>query len=333
MKINRVFQVNTELFKITGIQKVLLDIHEALKDDFNVRIVGTIPFSKVNENLEISKNDYIRLKNPFMFRKSVVIIHERKLLPFMWILTNIPGLNIKCIYVHHNELYGNKWLSLFPKNIVAISDAGIRNLTEYFGIPRDRITKIHNCVRESFQYLPRKKKFDPDNITILYPARINSVKRQIEIVNFLRGKIDSRIKILFAGLGPRYNELDEICNGDKQFQVLGFRNDIHNLMQQCDFMLLFSKHEGLPISLIEACQVGLPVICNNVGGNTEIVKNGVNGFVVDNWEELANVLNKLPKLSENDIEKMSETGKNIYMDKFNFDNFKDNYRILLERIV
>lgn len=332
MKRRKVFQFNTELFKVTGIQRVLLDIHEALKEEFDVKIVGNLPFDKVNGSLGISEDDYVRFKTPLMFRNSVVIIHERRLLPFMWILTHVPGLNIKCIYVHHNELYGNKKLSLFPKNIVAISDAGIKNLTDYFGVSKAHITKIHNCVREkSFKH--RTKEFNPNNITILYPARINDVKRQIEIVNNLKGKLDSRIKILFAGTGPQLGEFEKLCKGSEQFKPLGFRNDIPELMQQCDFMMLFSKHEGLPISLIEATQIGLPAICNNVGGNTEIIQNGENGFVVYDWEMLITTLNKLPELSQNDMKKMSEAGREIYLQNFNFNIFKENYCNLIKNIL
>ncbi len=328
----RVFQLNTELYKVTGIQRVLIDIHEALKDGFDAKIVGNIPYDKVNGNLGISEGDYLRLRNPFMFRNSVVIIHERRLLPLMCLLGHIPGLNLKCAYVHHNELYGNKRLSLFPKNIVAISDAGIRNLTGYFGVPRTNITKIHNCVRETSPCVPRTKKFDPDNITILYPARINSVKRQIKIVNHLKGKLDPRIKIMFAGTGPQYEEFENLCKGSTQFHALGFRNDIPELMQNCDFMMLFSKHEGLPISLIEAAKTGLPAICNNVGGNIEIVQDSKNGIVTNEWDSLIAVLNNLPNLKQLDLDKMSSEGREIYMNCFNFTIFKNNYRKLINSL-
>lgn len=332
MKKRKVFQFNLELFKVTGIQRVLLDIHEALKEDYECKIVGNIPFDQVNSNLGIAETDYVRFRNPLMFRNSIVIIHERRLLPVMWILSHIPGLNIRCVYMHHNELYGNRKLSLFPKNIVAISDAGIRNLTEYFGIPRKHITKIHNCVRETDAYTLRTKEFNRDNITLLYPARINSVKRQIEIVNHLKGKLDSRVRILFAGTGPQFKELEEVCKCKEQFKALGFRDDIPELMRQCDFMLLFSVHEGLPISLIEACKYGLPAICNNVGGNLEIVKDGVNGIVADSWEELLTVLNGLPDMSQSEYDRMSRGGREVYEKEYNFDIFKSNYLQLIKNI-
>lgn len=333
MKNTKVFQFNTELHKVTGIQRVLLDIHFALKEDFDVKIVGTMPYDEVNSNLAISPADYVKFCSPLIFHNSIVIIHERRLMPLMWVLTHIPGLNVKCIYVHHNELYGNKRLSLFPKKIVAISDAGIRNLTDYFKVSKATITKIHNCVRESALNNICIRKFNPEDVRILYPARINDVKRQIEIVNYLRGKLDPRVKILFAGVGPLFEELKTLCEGESQFQVLGFRNDIPSLMKDCDFMMLFSQHEGLPISLIEADQVGLPVICNGVGGNTEIVHNGKNGIVVNEWEDLLATLNSLPTFTQERIDEMSREGRAIYERYFKFDIFRDNYRKLINSLI
>lgn len=328
----KVFQLNTELYKVTGIQRVMLDIHEALRDDFDAKIVGNIPFDKVNDNLGIPVCDYLRLRNPFMFRNSVVIIHERRLLPFMWLLGHIPGLNIKCIYIHHNELYGNRWLSLFPKNVVAISDAGIKNLTEYFGIPRSHITKIHNCVRNTVVTEAQTRSFNSDDIKILYPARINTVKRQIEIVSHLKGKLDSRVRILFAGVGPLYQQLQNICTNDEQFQALGFRDDIPSLMKTVDFIMLFSQQEGLPISLLEAIQIGLPAICNNVGGNSEIIDSGKNGILVDDWEDLLSTLNNLPNLSQAEMAIMQHNARVKFNANFNFEIFKTKYINLMRLI-
>lgn len=333
MRKQRIFQLNTELHKITGIQRVILDIHTAIKDAYEAKIVGFRPWEKVNRSLNIQQNEYLKLCNPFILRNSIIIVHERRLLPFIWILTHIPLFGIKSIYVHHNELYGNKFLSLFPKHIVAISDAGIQNLTTYFNVPYSNITKIHNCVMDNGTKTLRKRKFSQTAIRILYPARINQVKRQIEIVNHLKNQIDKRIKIYFAGIGPQYDELKKLCEGNEQFSVLGFRNDIQRLMcENYDFVMLFSKHEGLPISLIEANKVGIPVICNSVGGNQEIVNHGFNGIIAENWETLIAAINELPSMTQSEWNRMSQNAYNIFLQKFNFETFKKKYINLLNSI-
>jgi len=329
----KVFQLNTELFKVTGIQRVLMDVHEALKDEFDAKIVGTAPFKKIPESLGVRKEDYLEFHGFRMFRNSVVIIHERRFLPKFWIWNKLFGLNAKVIYVHHNQLYGQKLLSRFPKNVVAISDAGIKNLHDYFGVPLKNITKIHNCVKEKADKISRERIFDPNNIQILYPARINGVKRQIEIVNELKGKLDSRIKILFAGEGPMLEDLKTLCTGSDQFQALGFRNDIPELMKKCDFMMLNSKTEGLPISLIEGAQNSLPLICNNVGGNFEIAQKGKNLIDVSDWNRFAEILNNLTKLIKEEYDSLSRNSREIYEKYYTFDVFKSNYSNLVRKLV
>ena len=328
----RVIQINTQLSKVTGIERVMMDLHQALKDSYDASIAGTLPFDKVNPDLNIDEKDYFRFTNPLQLRNSVVIIHERRMLPIMKILENIPGLGIKCLYIHHSEMRNNRLLSVFPKNIVAISDKGIKNLTEFFKVPERKITKIHNCVRESEPTL-RTDHLPSEQITLLYPARINSGKQQIDIVNRFRGRLDKNVRILFAGTGPLYDELERLCKGDTQFVTLGFRNDVEKLLEQSDYMMLFSKNEGLPISLIEAGKNYRPAVCNHVGGNSEIVENGVNGLVADDWDSMLVLLNSLPSVSSEQWRKMGDEGRRLYEEKFTFERFKQQYSNLINRII
>lgn len=333
MYYKKVYSVNTELNKVTGIQKVLLDIHHAVKDEYEAFIVGKHPFAELNPELGIRNDEYIQCRSPFMFRNSIVIIHERKLLLWFWLLNFLLFQHIKIVYVHHSLLFGHKLLTKLPKSIVAISDSGIKNLIDYFHADPRSITKIHNCVIDCGY--SAHKCYSKEKITILYPARINKGKRQIEIVDKLRGRIDERITILFAGDGPCYNGFHEKVKNDHQFVSLGYRNDVIKLLQSCDYMMLFSTHEGLPITLIEATMCGTPIICNAVGGNEEIAKNGKNAFVSpapDDYEWLVHTLNNLPNVSEDKYLSMSKRSREIYEKYFTFDIFKQKYLALLKSL-
>ena len=324
-----VFSLNTELFKVTGVQKVLVDIHNAIKDDFCSKVVGNIPFENVNPSLGISKGDYLKFRNPFMFKNSIVVIHERKLLILFWLLNKILFQNIKIVYVHHNLLYGHILMTVMPEVIIGISDNCIKNLVEYFHVPLKNIHKIYNC---SEDVNGEHKALSSDVIKILYPARINDQKRQVEIVRELRGKLDKRIKIIFAGDGPNKEVLLPELENSENFEYLGFRSDIPKLLLECDYVMLFSKHEGLPISLIEACMTGTPIICSNVGGNAEICINNKNGWVLENFTELIDVLNSLPSVVAKDYLSMSKFGRHMYESNFTFEIFKKKYVELLKEI-
>ena len=49
-----------------------------------------------------------------------------------------------------------------------------------------------------------------------------------------------------------------------------------------------SKREGLPVSVMESLSQGLPVICNNIRGNNDLIKDGFNGFFVNSYKDVPN---------------------------------------------
>lgn len=63
---------------------------------------------------------------------------------------------------------------------------------------------------------------------------------------------------------------------------------------------LVSEEEGLPVAMMEAMACGLPVICSDVRGNTDLVENGVSGIISESTPE---------KLAENILQLVSNPSK------------------------
>ena len=61
---------------------------------------------------------------------------------------------------------------------------------------------------------------------------------------------------------------------------LGSRRDVPDLLQAMDIFVLPSYSEGLSLALLEAMAAGLPVIVSRVGGNPEVVTDGVTGLLI-----------------------------------------------------
>ena len=324
----RVFSIDFQLYKVTGVEKVMLDIHHAVQSAYEAKIVGNIPYTKLRPEHNIKKEEYVQKKCWFMFRNSIVVIHERRLLWVFWLLNHLLLQRIKIVYIHHNIFYNHKLTTLLPKTIVTISDSGFQNLLDFFGAPKSNIHKIYNCVPDEYDgpHAPMHR----ERISLLLSGRINEQKQQLEIVRHLSNKLDPRIRILFAGDGPMLEELKSVCKGNNNFEVLGFRNDVKDLLKKTDFSFLFSVHEGLPITLIEATMIGMPIICNGVGGNREICINGKNGRVLDNWDELVATLNNLPYITDEEYSRMCIESRGIYESKFTFEEFKHEYLNLLD---
>ena len=86
-----------------------------------------------------------------------------------------------------------------------------------------------------------------------------------------------------------------------------------------DVFVNVSTSEGLPISIMEATSFGIPVIATDVGGTSEIVSNGKNGFLLDKDftdEELCDLLNQIATMPDDEYCLLRQSSRNIYMNNF-----------------
>lgn len=98
------------------------------------------------------------------------------------------------------------------------------------------------------------------------------------------------------------------------------RFDIWDYLADADYTVLLSDSEGLPYTVQESLQYQVPCIVTDIGGCTELIKDGLNGYVVPlSMEFDVNKLLKIPKLKEYDNhakEKWLEyLGNGFYIDK------------------
>lgn len=101
---------------------------------------------------------------------------------------------------------------------------------------------------------------------------------------------NSRFVIVGEGSeGPRLCELARSNGLHNQIQFLGHRDDIYDVLRAFDVFVLCSDHEGLPMVLLEALYLGVPVVARSVGGIAGVVQNQVSGILVEssNPEALA----------------------------------------------
>ena len=90
-------------------------------------------------------------------------------------------------------------------------------------------------------------------------------------------------RFVSVGQGPLLHELearrDAAGLGD-HLRFLGYRADAARIVSGCDVFCLSSHHEGLPVALMEALALGVPVVVTDVGGMAELVADGEQGLVV-----------------------------------------------------
>jgi glycosyltransferase involved in cell wall biosynthesis len=90
------------------------------------------------------------------------------------------------------------------------------------------------------------------------------------------------VRAFVCGTGPMQGEVEarirELDLGDA-VTLLGRRHDIGALFTACDVVLLTSDNEGTPNVALEAHHYGRPVVCCDVGGSAEAVRDGATGHV------------------------------------------------------
>ena len=99
----------------------------------------------------------------------------------------------------------------------------------------------------------------------------------------LASQREPRLRFISVGQGPLEEELKAmhaVSGLEDRFIFLGFRRDIPALMSAADVFTLSSAHEGLPVAIMEAFAMGLPVVATAVGGVPRQVRDGLDGRVV-----------------------------------------------------
>jgi len=328
----KIYSVIAVFHEVSGVQKVLLDIHNGLKNLYHAKIAGFCPYNDIALCMNIKENEYVQIKSIRELRDSIVITHERITSSKCFLLNKVFSLNIKQIHVQHSIYNTLNFASFYPKTVVSISDKITQNLISYFKISPDNIFKIHNGVKDEWGKKNKMRKKD-GFIRIAYIARIDSLKCQTQIVNNFKDKLSDKVKIDFIGNGPLLNELINITKDSDNFSALGFRCNIVSLLVDYDYVMLFSEKEGLPITLIEGAMSYKPLIVNDIGGCLEIGIPSENAFYAKDWEALKQILNSLEFVSSQEYERMALRSRQVYEDKFTYNVMMEKYIELIHHVM
>ncbi|VAX33331.1 hypothetical protein MNBD_NITROSPIRAE03-288, partial [hydrothermal vent metagenome] len=90
------------------------------------------------------------------------------------------------------------------------------------------------------------------------------------------------LKFVIIGEGESRDELERYSQQSgiaDNVVFTGETDDVFHLLQAMDVFVMTSLYEGLSNAIMEAMLAGLPVVATNVGGNSELVVNGENGFL------------------------------------------------------
>lgn len=212
----------------------------------------------------------------------------------------------KLLYTAHGFHFykgapGKNWLIYYPAElllsyftdfIVTInSEDHAYTKNPFWGAPSAKIPGIgiqshgfYPVTADEQSAIRKKLGFDPQDFILLYVAEFIPRKNHrfiIESAPDLRAAIPN-IKVVFLGRGDNMEACKALTTDlGLQDTVLfkGFRRDVAKFAQLADVGISASKHEGLPIALLEEMMCAVPVIATDDRGHRELIENGRTGFI------------------------------------------------------
>jgi len=184
-----------------------------------------------------------------------------------------------------------KWLARYTDTLITINKEDYERAKSKFNANRVEYIpgvgidfKKFNSV-EVDRYLKHKELGLPKGaFVVLSVGELNKNKNH-EVVIRAIAKIDnSDVHYVVCGQG----QLDGYLKGlskeldvENQVHLLGFRKDIHEICKISDLFAFPSYREGLSVALMEAMANGLPVVCSNIRGNSDLIEDGKGGYLVE----------------------------------------------------
>lgn len=140
---------------------------------------------------------------------------------------------------------------------------------------------------------------------------------------------EPQIKFIFIGNGKFFSDAKKkVHDAHLTDSILlpGWKTNGTEWLRIFDIFLLYSRWEGLPLSILEAMEAGLPIIASNIQGNNELVHHAENGLLVslDSLEELSAAIIELAK-NTGRKERMGEKSREIIRRNFSLDQFLSSY--------
>ena len=214
--------------------------------------------------------------------------------------------------------------------IVGICDATAENLRNIHAAPARKITRVYNGAAPLARVeQPQRASGSP--FTLVFVGRLVEVKNHRLLLEAFRLALSSmpRLRLWMVGDGSERNALENLaCKLGISAQVTfwGQQLDVAPYFSAADAFIMSSKSEGLPISLLQAFSLGLPVIVTDVGGMAEVVRLANAGLTVPPTDP-AEMASAILRLASNgaEREKFSKNAEAAFRSRFSLGTMVDAY--------
>ncbi|MCL2144954.1 MAG: glycosyltransferase family 4 protein [Endomicrobia bacterium] len=238
-----------------------------------------------------------------------------------------------------------KFCSLFSDKLIAVAKEDIKKGIKYKIAKESKFELIRAGINTDHykNYTPDKNFKNALGISesTKVVTTIGPFKPQKNLKDFIKaadivGKKNNDIVFLAAGDGEQRKELENLISElglKEKILLLGWRNDIAELLYASDIFVMTSLWEGLPCTILEAMCCGKPVIANAVDGVKEIIKEGETGFLIKPYDYVS-AAEKINYLLNDNILllKMGENAKDSITKEFDINYTVTQHEELYKRL-
>ena len=237
-----------------------------------------------------------QLKPDLVHTRNLAALEAQFLVALIGVRATVHGEHGRDVF----DLYGQNWkynllrraAQPFVSNYIAVSKDLETWLRLSIHVPPRKLHQIYNGV-DSTKFHPRegvRPEFaHPESIVFGAVGRMVEVKDYPTLtrafIQLLQQQPEraARARLVIVGEGPARATCLKLLKSAGLAHLAwlpGERHDIAEIMQVFDVFVLPSKNEGISNTILEAMASGLPVIATAVGGNIELVEDGVNGTLI-----------------------------------------------------
>lgn len=199
----------------------------------------------------------------------------------------------KKIYKRLKGILFSRYINVF----VGVSDYTVNEILKDFGshLKSKTITIYNGAILDAILMRDKRGIMKPSFLVASHLRESKGIQDLIVSVNLLPLEIKNEIKITIYGDGPYKNQLIQLIQKyslEKSFVFKGSQANLNEIFSQYDYMLQPTHMECFSLSILESLAANVPVITTNVGGNTEVITSGENGYIFEakNIQALAVIL-------------------------------------------
>jgi glycosyltransferase involved in cell wall biosynthesis len=176
------------------------------------------------------------------------------------------------------ECYDNACAAYF------VSQANLELSRRQFGSPLRNAKVVRNPFNVRYDAQPPWPGDFADGLALAFVGRLDVISKGQDVLLEVLGLPhwrERKVRLSLIGTGPNERGLRRIVEqlGLTNVEFAGQQDNIEEIWAKHHALVLPSRFEGMPLTLVEAMLCGRPCIASDVGGNRELVRDGINGFL------------------------------------------------------